>query len=70
MSSVVIKQCTQRLTPNSRLFFASLKFIRAHAEQFDKEHFLKKMESFVAEKLNEYRETASTLVSAGVRNGW
>ncbi len=45
-------------------------FIRAHAEQFDKKHFLKKMESFVAEKLSEYRETASTLVSAGVRNGW
>jgi glycosyltransferase involved in cell wall biosynthesis len=31
-------------------------FIRAHAEQFDKKHFLKKMGSFVAEKLEDYRE--------------
>jgi hypothetical protein len=31
-------------------------FIRAHAEQFDKKHFLKKMASFVAEKLEDYNE--------------
>ena len=31
-------------------------FIRAHAEQFDKKHFLKKMDHFVAEKLEDYRE--------------
>jgi glycosyltransferase involved in cell wall biosynthesis len=31
-------------------------FIRAHAEQFDKKHFLKKMGSFVAEKLEDYFE--------------
>jgi glycosyltransferase involved in cell wall biosynthesis len=29
-------------------------FIRAHAEQFDKKHFLKKMDRFVAEKLEDY----------------
>jgi glycosyltransferase involved in cell wall biosynthesis len=45
-------------------------FIRAHAEQFDKRHFLKRMGDFVAEKLEEYRETASTIASASVRNGW
>jgi glycosyltransferase involved in cell wall biosynthesis len=33
-------------------------FIRAHAEQFDKKHFLKKMGSFVAEKLEEYCEAS------------
>ena len=33
-------------------------FIRAHAEQFDKAHFLKKMGSFVAEKVEEYREAS------------
>ena len=32
-------------------------FIRAHAEQFDKKHFLKRMGSFVAEKLEDYRES-------------
>jgi glycosyltransferase involved in cell wall biosynthesis len=32
-------------------------FIRAHAEQFDKKHFLRKMGSFVAEKLEDYRES-------------
>jgi glycosyltransferase involved in cell wall biosynthesis len=31
-------------------------FIRDHAEQFDKKHFLIKMGSFVAEKLEDYRE--------------
>jgi glycosyltransferase involved in cell wall biosynthesis len=31
-------------------------FIRAHAEQFDKKHFLKKMDRFVAEKLADFRE--------------
>jgi glycosyltransferase involved in cell wall biosynthesis len=31
-------------------------FIRAHAEQFDKKHFLKNMGSFVAEKLEDYGE--------------
>jgi hypothetical protein len=30
-------------------------FIRAHAEQFDKKHFLRKMGNFVAEKLEDYR---------------
>ena len=32
----------------------SPRFIRAHAEQFDKKHFLTKMERFVAEKLGEF----------------
>jgi hypothetical protein len=32
-------------------------FIREHAEQFDEQHFLKKMGAFVAEKLEDYRET-------------
>lgn len=31
-------------------------FIREHAEQFDTKHFLRRMGSFVAEKLEEYRE--------------
>jgi glycosyltransferase involved in cell wall biosynthesis len=31
-------------------------FIRDHAEQFDKQHFLNKMGTFVAEKIEEYRE--------------
>jgi glycosyltransferase involved in cell wall biosynthesis len=31
-------------------------FIRAHAERFDKKHFLEKMGSFVADKLEDYRE--------------
>ena len=34
-------------------------FIRAHAEQFDKKHFLRKMGSLVAEKLEDYREPRS-----------
>jgi len=34
-------------------------FIRAHAEQFDKKHFLKKMGGFVAEKLEDYRQPPS-----------
>ena len=45
-------------------------FIRAHSEQFDKKHFLKKMGSFVAEKLGDYREGTPTVASAGVRDGW
>jgi len=47
-------------------------FIRAHAEQFDKKHFLKKMGNFVAEKLEDYREPgppwrAPARAMAGVR---
>ena len=34
-------------------------FIRAHAEQFDKKRFLKKMGGFVAEKLEDYRQPPS-----------
>lgn len=45
-------------------------FIRAHAEQFDKKHFLKKMGSFVAEKLEDYREGTSIMASTGVHHGW
>jgi glycosyltransferase involved in cell wall biosynthesis len=33
----------------------SPRFIRAHAEQFDKQHFLEKMNRFVEEKLEEHR---------------
>ncbi len=36
----------------------SPQFIRAHAEQFDKRHFLDKMGRFVAAKLNEHRALA------------
>jgi glycosyltransferase involved in cell wall biosynthesis len=39
-------------------------FIRAHAEQFDKKHFLRKMEGFVTEKLAEYSETTPSLEGA------
>jgi glycosyltransferase involved in cell wall biosynthesis len=35
-------------------------FIRTHAEQFDKKHFLKEMARFVAEKLEEFRKTGPT----------
>jgi len=45
-------------------------FIQAHAEQFDKKHFLKNMGSFVAEKLEGYRETVPITTSVSVRNGW
>lgn len=45
-------------------------FIQAHAEQFDKKHFLKRMGSFVAEKLEEHRETVPIMANASVRNGW
>jgi glycosyltransferase involved in cell wall biosynthesis len=49
-------------------------FIRAHAQQFDKEHFLKKMHSFVTTKLDGYRRDyrelgpPSTMASASVRD--
>jgi glycosyltransferase involved in cell wall biosynthesis len=33
----------------------SPRFIRAHAEQFDKQHFLENMNRFVGEKLDEHR---------------
>jgi glycosyltransferase involved in cell wall biosynthesis len=35
-------------------------FIRAHAEQFDKKHFLRKMGNFVTEKLEDFRESGPT----------
>jgi glycosyltransferase involved in cell wall biosynthesis len=34
-------------------------FIRAHAERFDKKHFLQKMAGFVADRLEDYREPRS-----------
>jgi glycosyltransferase involved in cell wall biosynthesis len=45
-------------------------FIRAHAEQFDKTHFLEEMKAFLEEKVENYRETTRPLVSATTRRGW
>lgn len=44
--------------------------IRAHAQQFDKRHFLAKMNDFLAEKMVEYAEVAPAISDAGVRNSW
>jgi glycosyltransferase involved in cell wall biosynthesis len=43
----------------------SPRFIRSHAEQFDKQHFLRRMGAFVAEKLDEHREISYPMVSTG-----
>ena len=41
-------------------------FIRSHAGQFDKQHFLRTMGAFVAEKLEEHREISYPMVSTGI----
>lgn len=45
-------------------------FIRAHAAQFDRKHFLDKMSNFLAEKLAEHGAATSAMNVAGVRSGW
>ena len=43
-------------------------FIRTHAEQFDKRHFLEKMRDFLMGKLDDFSLTAPSTEKAGARN--